>query len=138
MANSLTNKGEEYALFGDGVSDGSIGRLATNLFLFDGTSTPAKDGTGFSEVANGNGYVAGTGKVITIANWTFSVVSMNGQIVLDDQVWTASGGNIANILGAYIVDAGGTNPLAWWERSSAVTLTPGDSLTADDLTVRLT
>lgn len=137
MANSLTNKGEEYALFGDGVSDGSIGRLATNLLLFDSTSTPAKDGTGFTEVANGNGYVAGTGKAISIANWTFSVVSQNGQIVLDDQTWTASGGNIANILGAYIVDTG-SNALAWWERSSAVTLTPGDSLTADDLTIRLT
>jgi len=137
MANSLTNKGEEYALFGDGVSDGSIGRKATNLLLFDSTSVPLKDGTGFVEVANGNGYVAGTGKAVTIANWTFSVVSMNGQIVLDDQVWTASGGNIANILGAYIVDTGG-NSLAWWERTSAVTLTPGDSLTADDLTIRLT
>lgn len=136
MANSLANKGEEYSLFGDGVSDGSIARKATNLLLFDSTSVPLKDGTGFVEVANGNGYVAGTGKAITVANWTYSVVSQNGQIVLADQVWTASGGNITNILGAYIVD-GSANPLAWWERTSAVTLTPGDTLTADNLTVRL-
>ena len=138
MANSLTNKGEEYALFGDGVSDGSIARLATNLLLFDSTSVPLKDGSGFAEVANGNGYIAGTGFAITVASWTFSVVSQNGQIVLNDQVWTASGGNIPNILGAFLVDSGGTNRLAWWERTSAVTLTPGDTLTADDLTIRLT
>jgi hypothetical protein len=136
MANSLTNDGEEFALFGDGVGDGSIARLATAVRLFDSTSTPAKNGTGFVEVANGNGYVTG-GQAITVADWTFSVVSMNGQIVLDDFVWTAVGGNISNIKGAYITDASG-NELAWWERTTAVTLTPGDSLTVDDLTIRLT
>lgn len=136
MANSLTNKGEEYALFGDGVSDGSIARLTTAVRLFDSTSVPLKDGTGFVEVANGNGYLTG-GIAITVGNWTFSVVSTNGQIVLADQVWTALGGNIALIAGAYLTDTGG-NALAWWERSSPVTLTPGDSLTADDLTIRLT
>ena len=136
MANSLTNKGEEYALFGDGVGDGSIARLATALRLFDSTSTPAKDGSGFVEVANGNGYVTG-GMSINVSNWTFSVVSMNGQIVLADEIWTAGPGNISNILGAYATDTGGS-ALAWWERSSAVTLSPGDTLTADDLTVRLT
>lgn len=135
MANSLTNTGEQYALLGDGVSDGSLARKATALRLFDSTSTPAKDGSGFTEVAAGNGYTTG-GMAITVANWTFSVVSQNGQIVLADQTWTASGGNIANILGAYLTDSGG-NALAWWERTSAVTLTPGDSLTADDLTIRL-
>ena len=136
MANSLTNKGEEYALFGDGAADGSIARLTTAIRLFDNTSVPLKDGTGFAEVANGNGYSTG-GIAITVAAWTFSVVSQNGQIVLNDQVWTASGGNILNILGAYLTDTGG-NPLAWWERTTAVTLTPGDTLTADDLTIRLT
>lgn len=136
MANSLTNDGEEFALFGDGVGDGSIARLATAVQLFDSTSTPAKNGSGFVEVANGNGYTTG-GQAITVADWTFSVVSNNGQIVLDDFVWTAVGGNITNIKGAYIVDTGG-NALAWWERTTAVTLTPGDSLTVDDLTIRLT
>lgn len=135
MANSLTNKGEEYALIGDGSSDGSIARLATALLLYDSTSTPDKDGSGFTEVANGNGYTTG-GQSINVSNWTYSVVSQDGQIALDNQVWTASGGNIANILGAYLTD--GSNVLAWWERSSAVTLTPGDSLTADTLTIRLT
>lgn len=136
MANSLTNLGEELALFGDGVGDGSIARLATAIRLFDSTSTPAKDGTGFVEVANGNGYTTG-GQAITVADWTFSVLANNGQIVLDDFVWTAAGGNIANIKGAYLTDSGGS-ALAWWERTTAVTLTPGDSLTADNLTIRLT
>lgn len=136
MANSLTNEGEENALLGNG-STGSIARLATNLLLFDNTSVPLKDGTGFVEVGDGNGYIAGTGKVIAVGNWTFSVVSLNGQIVLDDQVFTATPGSIANILGAFIVDTAGLE-LAWWERTTAVTLDPGDTLTADDLTIRLT
>jgi hypothetical protein len=134
MANSLTNKGEEFALFGDGVSDGGIARKASDVRLFQSSSTPAKDGTGFVEVAAGNGYIAG-GQAIVVGNWTFSVPGNDGQIVLVDQVWTASGGSISNIAGAYITD--GTNPLAWWERST-ITLADGDTLTLDDLTIRLT
>lgn len=133
MANSLTNKGEQYALHGDGAGDGSIARKATGLRLYDSTSTPAKDGTGFTQVASGNGYAA---KTISVTDWTYSVVSNNGQIVLVDQTWTASGGNISNIQGAYIVDAGAL-ALGWWERSSPITLAPGDTITADDLTIEM-
>lgn len=134
MANSLTNAGEELALFGDGVGDGSIARLATSVRLFTSASTPNKNGTGFTQVANGNGYTTG-GIAITVADWTFSVNGVNGQIVLDDQVWTATGGQIVNIAGAYIHD--GTDVLAWWERST-VTLDDTDTITLDDLTIRLT
>lgn len=135
MANSLTHKGEEYALFGDGAGDGSLARLATEVRLYKDTSVPDKDGTGFTEVDNGNGYTTG-GIAITVADWTFSVVSDYGRIQLDDQIWTASGGQIPDIAGAYLTDAGG-NVLAWWERSSVVTLDDGDTLTLDDLIVRM-
>ena len=135
MANSLTNKGEEYALFGDGSSDGAIARMAAKVKLYASGSTPNKNGTGFTEVSNGNGYTTG-GAAITVSNWTYAVVSSNGRITLDDQLWTASGGNIANIAGAFITDAG-DNVLAWWERSTATTLTPGDSITLDDLFIEL-
>lgn len=134
MANSITNKGEEFALFGDG-STGSIARLATAVKLFTNATTPLKDGSGFTEVTNGNGYTTG-GIAITVADWTFSVVGVNGQILLVDKVFTASGGSIVNIAGAYIAETGG-DELAWWERTT-ITLSDGDSLTLDDLTIRLT
>lgn len=134
MANSLTNLGEEYGLIGDGSGDGSVARKGATLRLYDNTSTPAKDGTGFVEVATGNGYAA---KAISVSDWAFSVLGGNGRIQLADQTWTASGGNIANIAGAYLADSGG-NVLAWWERPSAVTIAPGDTITADDLTIELT
>lgn len=139
MTNSLTNLGEQIALMGDDVAtpaDGAIARLATAVKLFKTGSTPNKDGSGFIEVVGGNGYVTG-GTAITFSDWTFAVQSGNGQIKLDDIIYTASGGNIPDINGAYIVDTGG-NALGWWERSSPIILTPGDSLTLDDLTIRLT
>jgi hypothetical protein len=131
MANSLTYKGEETMLKGDGA-DGSIARLAVAVRLMDGSSTPSRDGTGFVEVANGNGYVTG-GKAIVVGDWTYT--AQLSKIVLADQVWTAAGGTIPSIRGAYIVDSA-NNVLAWWERS-LLTLQNGDDLTLDDLTVQL-
>lgn len=131
MANSLTHKGEELALKSP-TSTGSIARIATAVRLFTGTSAPDKDGTGFTEVANGNGYTTG-GKSITEANWTYT--ALTSKITLADQVWTASGGSIENVKGAYIVNAGG-DVLAWWELTTAITLASGDTITLDDLTVK--
>ena len=94
--------------------------------------------TDFVEVANGNGYTTG-GNAITQANWQYSDNAGAGpsETVLDDQTFTASGGPINNIKGAYLTDSGDL-VMAWWERASAVTLSDGDSITLDDLTVRLT
>ncbi|KKL54015.1 hypothetical protein LCGC14_2269640 [marine sediment metagenome] len=133
MANSLTRDGEKACLLG-GASDGSVARLATSVRLFKSTSSPNKDGTGFNEVDDGNGYTSG-GHAITEANWTYDV--SNAKITLADQTWTASGGQVLNVKGAYIVDAGG-NVLAWWARSTPVTLDSGDDITLDDLVVQLT
>jgi hypothetical protein len=140
MANHLTHKGQDYMLFGDGTSSpnllgGSIARLATAVRLYTSASTPNKDGTGFTQVANGNGYATG-GSAITVDEWTLETNSGDRQIKLDDVIVTASGGNIENIAGAYIVDTDG-NVLAWWERSLATTLVAGDSITLDDLTIKL-
>ena len=136
MANSLTYKGEQAALKSL-TSLGSIARLATAVRLFTGDSAPDKDGvvgppTGFIEVSNGNGYTAG-GNAITEANWTYS--ALNSKMTLADQVWTASGGSIVNVRGAYIVDGSG-HVLAWWELPAAITLASGDSLTLDDLAIK--
>ncbi len=131
MANSLTHKGEELALKSP-TSTGSIARIATKVRLFKGDSAPDKDGSGFNEVADGNGYTTG-GKSIDETDWTYS--ALTSKITLADQVWTASGGSIENVRGAYLVNAGG-DVLAWWELPAAITLASGDDLTLDDLTIK--
>lgn len=140
MANSVTYKGEEYGLIGDGVSDGSIARLATAIRLYQGVaSSPAKDGAEGVEfvevVSNTNGYTTG-GVAITVANWTYSL-SPNSRIVLDDQVWTAGPNPILDVGGAYLVDAA-NNVLAWWERPIFSDFTAGDTLTLNDLFIETT
>lgn len=140
MANSLTNEGQQIALGKGaiGVVEGIV-IAALSIRLFTDATQPLKDGTGFTEVTNGNGYTTG-GLAITAANWSASLSGGDAQVVLDTSgpfQWTASGGTIANIKGAYIADTG-ARELAWWERSSAVTLNSADTITADDLTIRLT
>ena len=133
MANSITNQGQLDMLMGG--TPGGIAQLGTKLKLYASGSTPNKNGSGFTEVSNGGGYTTG-GIALTNANYTPSLVSTNEQIVLDNQVWTASGGGIANIAGAYLTDAS-DNPLVWWERSSAISLASGDTLTTTSLTIAL-
>jgi hypothetical protein len=55
---------------------------------------------------------------------------------LADQVWTATGGSIANIAGSYITNAAG-DVLAWWERTTPLTLLDGEAVTDDDLTIQV-
>lgn len=147
MVNSVTHFGQWLMLEGDSTGarglanvSGSVGttgnallRLTNNLRLFTNATTPNKNNTGFTE-ASGGAYAA---KSITVANWTTSLQGSNVESQLADQTWTASGGSIANVLGAYLTDTDG-NVLAWWERSTAITLNDGDSITADDLIVRPT
>lgn len=142
MANSLTYYGQvvclkrdatAYRTSGSETNVGGFSKLALRLRLYTSASTPAKTGGTFVE-ATGGGYAA---KTITDADWVAATVSGNVQIQLNDQTWTATGGSIANIAGAYATDTDG-NVMGWWERSSAVTLADGDSITADDLIVRPT
>lgn len=136
MANSLTNKGQEYMLYGTATPNGSLANLGTKLKLYNSSSTPNINGTGFTEVSNGNGYTTG-GQALVRADYTLGTSGSNKQITIADKTWTASGGSIANIGGAYLTDAS-DNVLAWWERASALTLASGDSLTLTGLIVRLT
>lgn len=133
MANSLTNKGQEYALFGTVAPNGGLVNMITAIRLYAVGSVPVKNGSGFVEVANGNGYVAG-GYAVARPNWALFLLGADQAVRLNDILVTAVGGSISNILGAYAVDAGG-NALAWWERASGVTLVPGDTLLLDDLTL---
>lgn len=129
---TITNKGQEYALLGDGSADGSIARkaVAVRLYVTD-TPAPAKDGTGFTQ-PSGGGYAE---KVISVADWTLALDAGDQKITLGDQVWTAAGGSISNIAGAYIVDAAG-NALAWWERASQISIISGDQLTISGIVLK--
>jgi hypothetical protein len=135
MASSLTQMGENYALYGNG-SNGSIARLATNLKLFTTASTPNKNGSGFVEVASGNGYTTG-GQAVSLGNWTPGANGPSDRLVtLADFVWSCSGGSILNIAGAYFTDSSG-NVLGWWSLPTPITMSPGDTLTVHTSTVGL-
>lgn len=136
MTNSFTNKGQEYMLLGTATPNGAIANMGTKLKLYDNTSVPAKDGTGFVEVASGFGYTTG-GVAVSRSDYTMSLSGGNEQIVITNKVFTASGGSIANIAGAYLTDAA-NNPLAWWERTSSITIAAGDTITLDTLTLKIT
>jgi hypothetical protein len=150
MVNSITNYGQLIMLYQDGTTTraafeaglagtitnvGGIIKMMTRLRLYTSASVFTKNQSGQSVVqASGGGYAA---KTISSANWTVSVSSGNTQVVLADQVWTAAGGSIANIAGAYATDTD-SNVIAWWERTTPITLNDMDSITADDLTIRPT
>lgn len=130
---TITNKGQEYALLGDGSADGSIARKATHLRLYTNASTPDKNaGVAVWVEASGGGYAA---KPVSVANWTLALEGGNQKITLADQVWAAAGGSIANIAGAYLTDTGG-NVLAWFERATPITIISGDQLTVTGIVLR--
>ncbi len=138
MANSLTQFGQRYMLKGDvGATDGAFTRLATKLKLYQSTSTPHKvpGSATWNEVANGFGYSTG-GILIADTDWTLALDGANYKVTLADQVWTAVGGSIANIAGAYVTDAS-DNVMAWYERAGAVTISSGDTYTATGLLIEL-
>lgn len=85
-----------------------------------------------NQVANGNGYVTG-GKSLTGVAWTTGVSA--GQIKFDsnDPLWTATGGNIANVkFGVIHFSAGAASGhlLCWSKLSTAqFTVSSGNTLT---------
>jgi len=143
---NLTFRGQRLMLVGDGDSDGSIARLATHIRLLTSAQTPQKDGSGFVEVADGNGYIQG-GREIQVDDWNVLTPADDGtnnvRIVLastqhvDGLVWTADGGTIESVFGMYIVDTD-ENPLAFWTRESAFDVEAGDTITGDGLFIEIT
>lgn len=151
MPNDITWYGQQVALFtddrgvitgitGTAADEGGIAHIATDLGLFNNLATRDRDPTVETIVANpplGGGYVVPADIIaITAATWTASVVGSNAQIVLTNQVFTSTPGTMNDVLGAYISDAD-DNVMAYWERSSAITLATNDTITADQLTIRI-
>ncbi len=116
---------------GSGVHDLSANDLKVML-----TNTAPVVGdailTDITEIATGNGYVAG-GQSVTISSY----VETSGvtKLVLTDEVFTASGGAIATF--RYVVLYNGTpstplDPLiGWYDNGSAIDLSDGETLTVD-------
>ncbi len=127
---SLTFLGQQIALFGTGVgTNGGLLNYGVKLRLYSGASVPSKSGSGFVNIADGNGYTPWT---ITSGDWTTGVVDSDYRIILADRTLTASG-LIANIAGVYLVDASEA-ALAWWEQVP-VTLQPGAILDLTALSI---
>lgn len=58
-----------------------------------------------NEIADGNGYST-SGKALANENWTVGASAKSYRLDVDDPIWTATGGNIANIKGAVIWQSG--------------------------------
>lgn len=79
-----------------------------------------------NEVANGNGYTTG-GQLLGSRVWTTS--STNVKFDAADPIWTATGGNIANIKYAVIKNSAG-QAVCWSKLTTAqFTLTQNNTLT---------
>ena len=143
---SLTNYGQQLGLIDDrrgvlagltgtAANVGGIAHIVTKLKLYDNTSAPGKNlGTATFVTPSGGGY---SDKAIVKANWTPALGGGGDtEMVLANQTFTATGNPINNVSGAFITDAD-NNEVAWWERSSVVTLATNDSITADTLTIRI-
>jgi hypothetical protein len=86
-----------------------------------------------NEIADGNGYST-SGKAATSEVWTVGASAQQYKHDCDDFVWTATGGNIANIKGAVLwysgASAGARHLLAFASlTSSQFTLSTGNTLT---------
>lgn len=151
MASGVTNKGKYNMLGGywRGVAE------PTNFYirLITAAVVPTVDTNTASEltqIAAGNGYTAG-GISLTPGATDFDVFTEDDTndralIQVKDMVWTASGGSIpASGDGASYAVAtddnatdGSREILAFWDLTSARTVSDGQTLTLQDLEIRLT
>ncbi len=86
-----------------------------------------------NEIADGNGYST-SGKALTGEVWTVGASAASYKWDAADPIWTASGGNIANIKAAVIwlsaASAGGRHLVAYSQLStSQFTLSTGNTMT---------
>lgn len=92
------------------------------------TSTLSTAASVSGEVANGNGYTTG-GKSLTSVTWTTGASVSQYRFDSADLVWTATGGNIANIKFAVVKNSAG-QAFMWSRLTTAqFTLTQNNTLT---------
>lgn len=86
-----------------------------------------------NEIEAGNGYTAGGTQATQVSS---SQSSGTYKLVLNDVVFTASGGTIGPLRYAVLYNASaGTSAarpvIGWWDYGSSITLNPGETLTID-------
>jgi hypothetical protein len=83
-----------------------------------------------TEIAAGNGYAAGGTQATQASS---AQTSGTYKLVLNDVVFTASGGPIGPFRYAVLYNDTATNDelIAWWDRGSSLTLEDGDTFTVD-------
>ena len=150
---SLTNYGQQLGLYDDNrtflpgltvgtpATHGGIAQIADRIDLYNGmTAVEDKDASASTfDDPGGGGYDATDGENLTKAgSWSNpDDASGDTQIVLTPNVvFTAGAGGINDVGGAVLRDEE-DNPIAWWERSSDITLAQNDTITADQLTIRI-
>ena len=117
------------------LGNGTI-QLGVNVFKMQlhtsasnaSTSTLSTAASVTNEVANGNGYTTG-GKSCASPTWTVGASASQYRFDSDDLVWTATGGNIANVKFAVVKNSAG-QALMWSRLTTAqFTLTQNNTLT---------
>lgn len=85
-----------------------------------------------TEIAAGNGYTAGGNAATQVSS---SQTSGTYKLVLNDVVFTASGGSIATFRYAVLYNDTPTSPadplIGWWDYGTTVVVTDGNSFTVD-------
>ena len=146
MANGWTNKGKAHIL---GVVYQNLTEK-TNYYiaLVTSAASPTADTntlTQLTEIAAGNGYTTG-GYELTPGNTDFDTLTEDdtgdtGTVLVKDVVWTASGGSIPDsgdgARWAVLTDDNGTvgsrEIYAWWDLSTDISVSTGQTLTLSDL-----
>ena len=126
----------------------------TNFYiaLVTSATAPGPDTNTFSdltEIANGNGYTTG-GYQLSKNSTDFDTLNEDdtndrGEVQIKDVVWTASGGSLpgsgSGARYAVLLDdnatVGSREVLAWWDLTSDRSVSDGQSLTLQDLEMRL-
>jgi hypothetical protein len=148
---SLTNYGQQVCVYDDNRTflpgltagtpalEGGIANIAANLELYDGATAVLSKNASVLVLNDppGGGYAGAVAITKGVGDWVNpSAASGDTQTVLQNKVFTATGNPMNTVGGAYISD-GDDNVLAYWERSSNITLATNDTITADQLTIRI-
>lgn len=146
MANGWTNKGKAHVL---GITFQNLTEK-TNYYiaLVTSAASPTADTNTLSqltEIAAGNGYTTG-GYELTPGATDFDTLTEDdtgdtGEVLIKDIVWTASGGSIPDsgdgARWAVLTDDNGTvgsrEVYAWWDLSTDISVSTGQTLTLSDL-----
>lgn len=128
------NEAKKYLMTGDIDLNSSSFRMGLYTSASNAaTATLSTHGSVSNEVSEGNGY-SSSGKAIANPTWTAGASASEMRFSFDAVVWTATGGNIANVKFAVIwvtgASAGARKILCRSQLSTAqFTVTSGNTLT---------